>query len=315
MKAAIIIILLALGVCPMQSRASDSPKCSDMRAPDKARLVGYFQKKFNLDESTHVQVQEGSLVDDSCYRRLLFTWDGAGRRLHKDMLVSPDFRFLTRELLDSSLDPEEEARIETGKIAANLSRGDGASRGLADAPVTLVLFSDFQCPFCSQMAAGLINDILPKERERVRLIFRNFPLEGHPWARAAAEAMACVREQNEDGFWALHDYVFAHQSELGDGLSELLAALRLRDRKREQCLHAAHRTAAQTGAAVVQDRHRHFESLALCIQHVLGGNPHVREIHAGGRRGTDAHFVLVRPMAHARPRRLHHESGNLAALR
>jgi protein-disulfide isomerase len=54
-------------------------------------------------------------------------------------------------------------------------------------------------------------------RANVRLVFRNFPLPMHPWARPAAEAAACAREQGENNFWSLHDLLFQHQSEITAG--------------------------------------------------------------------------------------------------
>lgn len=54
---------------------------------------------------------------------------------------------------------------------------------------------------CSQMATGLMQDIIPTEGNKIRLIFRNFPLPMHPWAGAAAEATACAQTQNDKYFW------------------------------------------------------------------------------------------------------------------
>jgi protein-disulfide isomerase len=86
-----------------------------------------------------------------------------------------------------------------------------------DAPVTLTLFPDFQCPYCAQMAASLAKDILPSQGDKVRLEFRYFPLAMHQWARPGAEAAACAQEQSVKYFWAMHDYFFEHQRELNPG--------------------------------------------------------------------------------------------------
>jgi protein-disulfide isomerase len=130
------------------------------------------------------------------------------------LYASPDLRFLTRELLDSRVDPIQEERQKQEALAAGLTRGKLPSLGPADAPVTLTVFSDFQCPYCARMANTLINDVLPVERGKVRLIFRHFPLPMHAWARAAAEAAACAQEQGNEPFWKAHDYLFEHQREL-----------------------------------------------------------------------------------------------------
>jgi protein-disulfide isomerase len=91
---------------------------------------------------------------------------------------------------------------------------DGPSLGPADAPVTIVEFSDFQCPFCKR-AVPLIYQIAEKYPSEVRIVFRHLPLDSiHPRARAAAEAAACADDQ--DLFWEYHDRVFESQQALSD---------------------------------------------------------------------------------------------------
>jgi protein-disulfide isomerase len=85
-------------------------------------------------------------------------------------------------------------------------RAIGPSLGPEDAPVTIVEFSDYQCPFCSR-AEPVIKQILERYPSEVRLVFRHFPLDRiHPQARGAAEAAACANEQ--DRFWDYHRRLF-----------------------------------------------------------------------------------------------------------
>lgn len=80
-------------------------------------------------------------------------------------------------------------------------------RGPADARITLVTFSDYQCPYCIR-SEKVLADVLAKYPEDVRLVHRHFPLDQiHPFARPAAEAAMCADEQGR--FWAFHDAVFA----------------------------------------------------------------------------------------------------------
>src|SRR5437660_1981209 len=87
--------------------------------------------------------------------------------------------------------------------------------GSPDAPVTLVEYGDFECPFCG-MAYPEIKDIRARLGDRVRFVYRHFPRPEHPHARHAAEAAECAASQGEDHFWAMHDVLFEHQQALDD---------------------------------------------------------------------------------------------------
>ena len=95
---------------------------------------------------------------------------------------------------------------------------DGPSFGTPGAKVTIVVFSDFQCPYCREFAHTVRDNIPQKYPKNVRVVFKDFPLaEIHPWARAAAEASHCVGDGRSDVFWAYHDWIFEHQGEITGG--------------------------------------------------------------------------------------------------
>jgi protein-disulfide isomerase len=88
---------------------------------------------------------------------------------------------------------------------------DDESFGPEAATLTVVEYSDFQCPFCKRAAPDL-RKLVESYPDRVRLVWRHFPLPGHPDARGAAEAAACAGEQG--AFWNYHDELFANQDRL-----------------------------------------------------------------------------------------------------
>jgi len=98
---------------------------------------------------------------------------------------------------------------------------DGAPfLGTADAPITIVEFSDFQCPFCARVKP-LIEEVMRRNPDQVKVVFKHFPLPSHQLARpAAAAAMAA---QNQGKFWEMHDRIFAAQKELSPAKIRVLA--------------------------------------------------------------------------------------------
>ncbi len=88
----------------------------------------------------------------------------------------------------------------------------GPSRGPADAPITIVEFSDYQCPFCRRVEPT-VHEVLKRYEGKVRFVFRHFPLDRiHPQARGASEAAACADAQGK--FWEYHAGLFAENAQL-----------------------------------------------------------------------------------------------------
>jgi protein-disulfide isomerase len=89
---------------------------------------------------------------------------------------------------------------------------DGPSRGPKDAHVTIVEFSDLQCPHCKDMQPT-IEKLLTEEKD-VRLIFQNFPLPGHDWAAKAAYYAECIRNQSDEAFWRFIQGTYDSQKDI-----------------------------------------------------------------------------------------------------
>jgi protein-disulfide isomerase len=110
--------------------------------------------------------------------------------------------------------PEKPA--EDDKTVWKVPAGNGPWKGKADALVTIVQFSDFQCPFCTRVEPT-IDEVLKTYGDKVRLVWRNNPLPFHPRAEPAAElAMEARAQKGEKGFWAAHALLFKNQQKLGD---------------------------------------------------------------------------------------------------
>ena len=132
----------------------------------------------------------------------------------------------------------------------------GPARGAADPAVTLVEFSDFECPFCGRFAP-VVAQLLAAYPGRLRVVYRYFPLNSiHPNAQKAAEAAACADAQGR--FWPMHDALFADQSALGvPQLKATAARLGLDAKRFDACLDGG------AGATVVAADQAAGEDLAV----------------------------------------------------
>lgn len=99
-----------------------------------------------------------------------------------------------------------------GKYLGDLKIEDSdAYMGSKDAKVTIIEFSDFQCPYC-KIAEETISKVVENYKDKIRLVYKHFPIQGHKNAEKAAEAAECAKDQEK--FWEMHDLMFENQSKL-----------------------------------------------------------------------------------------------------
>jgi protein-disulfide isomerase len=128
-----------------------------------------------------------------------------------------------------------------------VAAANSPAKGSPNAPIELIEFSDFQCPFC-QRADPTVQQVLSTYGDRIRFVYRNYPLPNHPNARPAAEAGACANEQGK--FWPYHDRLFANPSKLSDAdLKQQAADLGLNTAQFNTCVDT-HKLKAQVDADV-----------------------------------------------------------------
>ncbi|HEY7316570.1 MAG TPA: thioredoxin domain-containing protein [Candidatus Binatia bacterium] len=192
--------------------------------------------------------------------------------------------FLQQQKLTAQRSLFIESLRSQGKVSVNLqpppvirvevSIKDAPFRGPADAPVTLVEFSDFECPFCKRAHPTLMQ-LLEKYAGKVKLVYRDYPLESiHPQARGAAEAARCAQDQGK--FWEYYDLLFTESPKLSpDDLKRYATQVGLDGAKFDACV------AGGAHKAVIQ-----------------------RDLDEGNRlgiTGTPAFFVNGRPLTGAQP--------------
>lgn len=95
-------------------------------------------------------------------------------------------------------------------------RSDESFRGNKDAPITLVEYSDFECPFCSR-GYGTVMELMKKYEGKIRFVYKHLPLSFHPQAMPAARYYEAIRLQSPEKAWKFHDAIYSNQRALQNG--------------------------------------------------------------------------------------------------
>ena len=137
-----------------------------------------------------------------------------------DQVRTPIKSLLIEERMDAlrsafveSLKAKTTVTITLEPPRVEMTDGGRPVRGSSRASVEVVEFSDFQCPFC-QRANPVVEQVLKTYGDKIKFVYRHYPLPNHPNARPAAEAAACAQAQGK--FWECHDQLFANSSKLAD---------------------------------------------------------------------------------------------------
>lgn len=114
--------------------------------------------------------------------------------------------------------------------------GNAPTFGPKTAKVTIIEFSDFQCPFCAK-GADILTELKKKYGNKIQVAFKNYPLPFHNHAEIAAVAGLCANEQSTNHFWKMHDEMFKNQDSLSaDGLKKLARNAGVKVEAFEKCL-------------------------------------------------------------------------------
>src|SRR6266849_1819407 len=188
----------------LPSSTLDRPDASAVQTPLQKNVEAYLRRLYALGPKVQLTV---SAPKESEVPGLLETTvdvkDGENSQAAK-FYLSKDGKYLVRgEVSDLSKDPMAETR-------ARIQMNDAPSLGDPKAAVTLVEFSDFQCPVCRNLH-DVLRSMLPNFPQ-VRVVFKDFPLESlHPWARTAALAGRCAYQQDPKAFWKVYDAIYDQQ--------------------------------------------------------------------------------------------------------
>lgn len=210
------VLLFAVAITAGEVGNAQPMKPPDPGAVDQARIEQFLQKIFDAQSGGRVIVEPKRYPSPTPgLEEVRFVVEAAGTRRPGVVYLAGD-KLIMGQMVDLAT-----GQNLTGqglgppiKITYQLDQFDlkgHLPRGSASATLTLIEYSDFQCPFCKQQHQTL-ETLMAKYPGQVRLYYKHFPLSSiHPLAYAMAVAAECARDQKPDAFWLLHDHFFVEQ--------------------------------------------------------------------------------------------------------
>ena len=198
---------------------------SSAQLPENDQIIANL--KYRIPQLREAEVVIGEIAPSQFDQLHQGSFSVNGRETYRFLIAENPARLLIllAEPIDISLSSASVATLleeeDRQMVAAAQDRHEALgrfatgmpARGAADAPITIYEFSDFQCPYCAR-ATDVLDELLEKRPDDVRLVYLHLPLSMHDWAMPAAVAATCAADQNESAFWLLHDRYFEHQQSI-----------------------------------------------------------------------------------------------------
>ncbi|MBZ5724176.1 MAG: thioredoxin domain-containing protein [Acidobacteriia bacterium] len=192
----------------MATPAQTPPTTPKKSAFDKPTLEAYVRHLWVLNPNLNVQVSDPKPSEVPGFQEVTVRISQGVAGQNVNLYISKDgskiFQGTAYDVANNPFKPD------LGKLKTQFQ----PSMGTPGAPVVLVVFSDLQCPHCKVEGTMLRQNLLIGYPKDVRLYFKDFPLEMHPWAKTAAMAGRCVFRQSATGFWDYHDFMFSQQEQI-----------------------------------------------------------------------------------------------------
>jgi protein-disulfide isomerase len=172
------------------------------------QLIKYYRKKQNVPPAQKISVT--GLKESSIKGAKEGTLEvGEGAAAQKvPFIASADLRYAVFGTVeDVSVDPSK-------AVMQKITLKGEPHKGPENAKVTIVEYSDFQCPFCSRGYTTMETQVLKEYGDKVRFYYKHYPLPFHPWAKSGAIAAECAKEQKPEAFWKLYSALFENQGQI-----------------------------------------------------------------------------------------------------
>ncbi len=202
-----VLALFGIAACQgAQGPKPAGPPTDAEKAQMEERISQYYRKMTNAGPEITIKLANVTPADDPALLKATLVASNNESAQQLPLLISRDGRFFTQgQLIDLNVDPFQ-------MVMSRINVSNVPMRGNPDAKVTIVEYSDFQCPYCGRAYKTLEDEVMKEYGDKVRLVYKNFPLSDiHPWADSAALASACARKQSAEGFWKMYNFLFQNQ--------------------------------------------------------------------------------------------------------
>ncbi len=207
-KFCTVFLFLIVFAFQLTACAQDEPKVEPAMKPSMTheQIASYIRKAFNVPANVGITVTqnaESKAIPGTYAVNVEFKGEKGSQT--QEAWVTKENMLIIGRVMDMSVDPYKKNKDKIA-MGANVP-----VTGAQNAKVTIVEYSDFQCPYCSS-AHVTVKDMLKQYEGKVKVAYKHLPLTNiHNWAEEAAIASVCVHKQKPEAFWKLSDYFFTNQ--------------------------------------------------------------------------------------------------------
>jgi protein-disulfide isomerase len=200
-----IVLALSLECCAQIQPGTTVPNGPSPGTPSNARQIEVLlRSQFSVPPDYDIVFGAESRSDIAGFDKLPVTFVHQGKQTSVDFLISTDGSTLARlQRFDIRQNP-----------ALSIDVNHRPIRGNPDAKVEIISFDDLECPYCAILNNEILPETLDHYKGLIKVVYKDFPIEGHPWATRAAIDADCLASLNSSAYWAYVDYVHKNRVEI-----------------------------------------------------------------------------------------------------
>jgi protein-disulfide isomerase len=199
------LVLIAVTTSSAQGRATTQPIAPDPASPSlNRRIEVLIRSQFSVRPDYDMVLGARTPSDTAGYDNLPVTFIRNDKQTTVDFLISKDGNTLAR-VEKFSIDNNPALAIDVDKRPV---------RGTATAKVEIINFDDLECPYCGMLNSEILPETMDHYKGLIKIVYKDYPLPGHPWARRAAVDANCLASLSDTAYWAYVDYVHSHARDI-----------------------------------------------------------------------------------------------------